>query len=247
MAKVLVIDDEPDLVDLVVHHLKASGHETVAAADGRTGILRANEQPDLIILDLMLPDMDGTEVLRSLKADERTRAIPVIFLTARTEEVDRIVGFELGAEDYVAKPFSPRELMLRVRVLLRRRGEAEETGALRAGGVAVDLSSHRVEVDGEAVDLTATEFRLLAHLMKRPGRVLERDRLLDAVWGQEVYVTPRTVDTHVQRLRQKLGTAGSMIETVRGVGYRFSDEHDRREPDPESPRPGRSKPGASAS
>ncbi|HWN82252.1 MAG TPA: winged helix-turn-helix domain-containing protein, partial [Candidatus Udaeobacter sp.] len=179
---------------------------------------------DLIILDLMLPDMDGTEVLRVLKADDRTRQIPVIFLSARTEEVDRVVGFELGAEDYVGKPFSPRELMLRVRALLRRRGDGEETGALRAGGLAVDLTSHRVEVDGEAVELTATEFRLLAHLMRKPGRVLERDRLLDAVWGQEVYVTPRTVDTHVQRLRQKLGSAGRLIETVRGVGYRFSDE-----------------------
>jgi len=224
MARILVIDDEPDLVDLVVHHLHANGHETVFAGTGRGGIERAREQPDLIILDLMLPDMDGTEVLRVLKADDRTRQIPVIFLSARTEEVDRVVGFELGAEDYVGKPFSPRELMLRVRALLRRRGDGEETGALRAGGLAVDLTSHRVEVDGEAVELTATEFRLLAHLMRKPGRVLERDRLLDAVWGQEVYVTPRTVDTHVQRLRQKLGSAGRLIETVRGVGYRFSDE-----------------------
>jgi two-component system phosphate regulon response regulator PhoB len=224
MARILVIDDEPDLVDLVVHHLRASGHETVFAGTGRGGIERAREQPDLIILDLMLPDMDGTEVLRVLKADDRTRAIPVVFLSARTEEVDRVVGFELGAEDYVGKPFSPRELMLRVRALLRRRGDGEDTGALRASGLAVDLASHRVEVDGETVELTATEFRLLAHLMRKPGRVLERDRLLDAVWGQEVYVTPRTVDTHVQRLRQKLGSAGRLIETVRGVGYRFSDE-----------------------
>jgi two-component system phosphate regulon response regulator PhoB len=224
MARILVIDDEPDLVDLVVHHLRANGHETVFAGTGRGGIERAREQPDLIILDLMLPDMDGTEVLRVLKADDRTRAIPVIFLSARTEEVDRVVGFELGAEDYVGKPFSPRELMLRVRALLRRRGDGDDTGALRASGLAVDLTSHRVEVDGEPVELTATEFRLLAHLMRKPGRVLERDRLLDAVWGQEVYVTPRTVDTHVQRLRQKLGSAGRLIETVRGVGYRFSDE-----------------------
>ncbi len=233
MARILVIDDEPDLVELVVHHLRASGHEAVSAANGRTGIERAREQPDLIILDLMLPDMDGTEVLRTLKADDRTRGVPVIFLSARTDEVDRVVGFELGAEDYVAKPFSPRELMLRVRALLRRRGASEETGAMRAGGLTVDLGSHRVEVDGEAVDLTATEFRLLAHLMRKPGRVLERDRLLDAVWGQEVYVTPRTVDTHVQRLRQKLGSAGSLIETVRGVGYRFSEEAGRNDSGPE--------------
>ena len=159
MARILVIDDEPDLVDLVVHHLRANGHETVFAGTGRGGIERAREQPDLIILDLMLPDMDGTEVLRVLKADDRTRAIPVIFLSARTEEVDRVVGFELGAEDYVGKPFSPRELMLRVRALLRRRGDGDDTGALRASGLAVDLTSHRVEVDGETVELTATEFR----------------------------------------------------------------------------------------
>jgi two-component system phosphate regulon response regulator PhoB len=235
MARILVIDDEPDLVELVVHHLRASGHDAVSATNGRAGIERAREQPDLIILDLMLPDMDGTQVLRVLKADDRTRAVPVIFLSARTDEVDRVVGFELGAEDYVAKPFSPRELMLRVRALLRRRGEVEDEGAMRAGGLTVDLGSHRVEVDGEAVDLTATEFRLLAHLMRKPGRVLERDRLLDAVWGQEVYVTPRTVDTHVQRLRQKLGSAGNLIETVRGVGYRFSDDVGRSDSDPDPP------------
>jgi two-component system phosphate regulon response regulator PhoB len=229
MARILVIDDEPDLVDLVVHHLRASGHEAISAGSGRAGLERAREQPDLIILDLMLPDMDGTEVLRALKADDRTRPIPVIFLSARTDEVDRVVGFELGAEDYVAKPFSPRELVLRVRALLRRRGDSEDAAAMRAGGLTVDLGSHRVEVDGEPVELTATEFRLLAHLMRKPGRVLERDRLLDAVWGQEVYVTPRTVDTHVQRLRQKLGAAGNMIETVRGVGYRFSEEPGRPE------------------
>jgi len=226
MARILVIDDEPDLVDLVGHHLRASGHEFQSAGNGKLGIERARELPDLIILDLMLPDMDGTQVLRTLKGDDRTRPIPVIFLSARTDEVDRVVGFELGAEDYVAKPFSPRELMLRVRALLRRHGDADDQSPLRVGGLVLEPAGHRVVVDQEPVTLTATEFRLLLYLMRRPGRVLERDHLLDAVWGQEVYVTPRTVDTHIQRLRQKLGAAGRHIETVRGVGYRFSESPD---------------------
>ncbi len=225
MAKVLIIDDEPDIVDLVSHHLKANGHEPVGAGSAAEGLRLALDRPDLIILDLMLPDMEGTEVLRALKAEERTRTIPVIFLSARSSEVDRVVGFELGGEDYVAKPFSARELMLRIRAVLRRRKEVEEETALRSGAVFLDPAGHRVEVDGSPIDLTATEFKLLAYLMKRSGRVLDRDRLLDAVWGQDVYVTQRTVDTHVQRLRQKLGASGHLIETVRGVGYRFSDEH----------------------
>jgi two-component system, OmpR family, phosphate regulon response regulator PhoB len=226
MARILVIDDEPDLVDLVGHHLRANGHEIQSAGTGQLGIERARELPDLIILDLMLPDMDGTEVLRTLKGEERTRPIPVIFLSARTDEVDRVVGFELGAEDYVAKPFSPRELMLRVRALLRRHGDADDLGPLRMGGLLLEPAAHRVLVGDEPVTLTATEFRLLLYLMRRAGRVLERDHLLDAVWGQEVYVTPRTVDTHIQRLRQKLGPAGRHIETVRGVGYRFAESPD---------------------
>ena len=224
MLKVLIIDDEPDIVDLVSHHLKAQGYEPLGAATGADGLARAREHPDLIILDLMLPDMDGTEVLRALKADERTRSIPVIFLSARSGEVDRVVGFELGGEDYVPKPFSPRELALRVRAVLRRRQDAEEEAAVRRGGILVDTAGHRAEVDGVPIELTATEFKLLHYLITHPGRVLERDRLLDAVWGQDVYVTPRTVDTHVQRLRQKLGVHGRLIETVRGVGYRCSAE-----------------------
>jgi two-component system phosphate regulon response regulator PhoB len=224
MPKVLIIDDEPDIVDLVSHHLKAQGYEPLGAATGADGLARAREHPDLIILDLMLPDMDGTEVLRALKAEERTRSIPVIFLSARSDEVDRVVGFELGGEDYVPKPFSPRELALRVRAVLRRRLDAAEEATVRRGGILIDTAGHRAEVDGVPIELTATEFKLLQYLLTHPGRVLERDRLLDAVWGQDVYVTPRTVDTHVQRLRQKLGVHGRLIETVRGVGYRCSAE-----------------------
>lgn len=225
MAKILIVDDEPDLVELVSYHLRAGGFEPLGAVTGAEGIQRAREAvPDLVILDLMLPDLEGTEVLKALRANERTRSIPVIFLSARSAEVDRVVGFELGGDDYVAKPFSPRELVLRVRAVLRRRGEREEAERLRSGALNVDPAAHRVEVNGKQVVLTATEFRLLTYLMRRPGRVLGRDQLLDAVWGDEVYVTPRTVDTHVQRLRQKLGTAGRLVETVRGVGYRFDDE-----------------------
>jgi two-component system phosphate regulon response regulator PhoB len=225
MAKVLIIDDEPDIVDLVSHHLRTHGYEPTGAATGADGLERAREHPDLIILDLMLPDMDGTEVLRALKADERTRSIPVIFLSARSDEVDRVVGFELGGEDYVPKPFSPRELALRVRAVLRRRQDAEEeVAAIRRGAIMIDTAGHRAEVDGIPIELTATEFKLLHYLLRRPGRVLERDQLLDAVWGQDVYVTPRTVDTHVQRLRHKLGVHGKLIETVRGVGYRFAGD-----------------------
>jgi two-component system phosphate regulon response regulator PhoB len=225
MAKILIVDDEPDIVELVSHHLRASGLVPLKALSGAAGIKRAREDlPDLIILDLMLPDVEGTEVLKALRSHERTRSIPVIFLSARSAEVDRVVGFELGGDDYVPKPFSPRELVLRVRAVLRRRAEPEETESLRSGGLVVDQAAHRVEVEGKAVELTATEFRLLTFLMRRPGRVLARDQLLDAVWGDEVYVTQRTVDTHVQRLRQKLGPAGQRIETVRGVGYRFGGE-----------------------
>jgi two-component system phosphate regulon response regulator PhoB len=224
MARVLVIDDEPDIVELVSHHLRGSGLEPVGAHTGGEGLRRARELvPDLIILDLMLPDIEGTEVLRALRTDERTRAIPVIFLSARSGEVDRVVGFELGGDDYVTKPFSPRELVLRVRAVLRRRGEPEDSGVLRVGALVLDSARHRAEMNGAPVELTATEFRLLAYLMRRAGRVLGRDQLLDAVWGDEVYVTPRTVDTHIQRLRQKLGPAGQQIETVRGVGYRFTE------------------------
>jgi two-component system phosphate regulon response regulator PhoB len=224
MPRVLVIDDEPDIVDLVSHHLKSGGLEPVAALTGADGLRQAREVlPDLIILDLMLPDLEGTEVLRALRNDDRTRAIPIIFLTARSTEVDRVVGFELGGDDYVTKPFSPRELVLRVRAVLRRFADPEPAGMVRSGSLVIDPSRHRVEVDGVEIELTATEFRLLSYFIRRAGHVLGRDQLLDVVWGDEVFVTPRTVDTHIQRLRQKLGSAGQRIETVRGVGYRFAE------------------------
>ncbi len=221
---VLVIDDERDLLELIAHHLKGAGFEVLTAARGAEGArLAAERHPDLILLDIMLPDVQGTDILRRLRQDQATASIPVIFLTARGEEVDRVVGFELGAEDYVVKPFSPRELTLRVKALLRRAASEEpaEDKVVQRGGIRLDRGRHEVTVAGEVLDLTPTEFNLLAFLMDRPGRVLGREALLDKVWGSDVFVTDRTVDTHVKRLRSKLGPGADAIETVRGVGYRF--------------------------
>lgn len=223
--RILVVDDEKDLLELVAYHLTNAGYKVVTAATGEDALERARgKPPDLIVLDILLPDMPGLEVCRVLKSGERTRAIPVIFLTAKNEEIDRVVGFELGADDYVSKPFSPRELVLRVRALLkRRRGEEGVRPPLVAGELRLDRDRHEVTIGGKSVDLTATEFKLLAHLMDHPGRALTRDQLLDSVWGSEAFVTDRTIDTHVKRLRAKLDAMGERVETVRGIGYRFRD------------------------
>jgi len=221
----LVVDDEPDLLELVRVNLANAGFAVTTAATGREALASVRrERPDLVVLDLMLPDMAGTEVCRELRADASTARLPIIMLTARSDEVDRVVGFELGADDYVTKPFSPRELVLRVRAVLRRLaadGDASDT--LAKNDLRLDTARHRCFVAEEEVDLTAKEFELLAHLMSRPGRALTRDQLLDAVWGAEVSVTTRTIDTHLKRLREKLGSAGDLIETVRGIGYRFAE------------------------
>ncbi|MFO7768784.1 MAG: response regulator transcription factor [bacterium] len=221
---ILIIEDEEDLLGTLEYNLQREGYQTRTAATGRDGLEEAFREPipDLILLDLMLPDVSGTEVCRQLREEPRTRDVLVLMLTAKGEEIDRVVGFEVGADDYVPKPFSMRELMLRIRALLRRRqhdpGETEQT---HFGRLRVDTEGHRAWVDGEAVDLTALEFRLLTTLLERRGRVQTRDILLDDVWGIQAHVTTRTVDTHVKRLREKLGEAGDYIETVRGVGYRF--------------------------
>jgi two-component system phosphate regulon response regulator PhoB len=181
--------------------------------------------PDLIILDLMLPEMHGLEVCKALKVDPQTKGIPVIMLTAKAEEVDRIVGFELGADDYVTKPFSPRELVLRVQSVLRRElGKPVETDIITLGGIVLDRTRHQVAVKGKPVELTATEFKLLATLMERRGRMQSRDVLLNDVWGYESAIDTRTVDTHVRRLREKLGKHADCIETIRGFGYRMMEE-----------------------
>lgn len=222
---ILVIEDEPDVLGLIQYHLQRAGYKTLTARDGATGLRKArDEMPALIVLDLMLPGLEGTEVCRQLKADPKTAHIPIIMLTAKGEETDRVVGFELGADDYIVKPFSPRELVLRVKTILRRAtGKTAPAEVLKAGNLAVDLARHEATSSGKPVELTATEFKLLATLMERRGRVQTRDRLLADVWGYEGDVDTRTVDTHIRRLREKLGKAADSIETVRGVGYRFAD------------------------
>ncbi|HEY8965602.1 MAG TPA: response regulator [Candidatus Methylacidiphilales bacterium] len=224
--KILVVDDEADVLDLVCMNLRAAGYAVAAAENGAVALQKAKaEKPDLIVLDLMLPEMNGLEVCKALKKEDATASVPIIMLTAKTEEVDRIVGLELGADDYVAKPFSPRELVLRVKSVLRRGQEkpAEEE-PLVLGDLFLDRSRHEVTVKGKSVELTATEFKLLAVLMERRGRVQGRERLLNDVWGYESVIDTRTVDTHVRRLREKLGRAASYIETIRGVGYRILGE-----------------------
>ena len=227
---ILVIEDEADLLESVVYRLQQEGFHTRAALNGADGLHQAGmlPVPDLVLLDLMLPHMGGMEVFRRLRAEEATRHVPVIIVSARGEEVDRIVGFELGADDYVVKPYSPRELMLRIRAVLRRGSQEITPGdeLVKFGCLSLDGLGHRVWVSEDEVSLTALEFRLLSTMMERKGRVQTREKLLDDVWGYDVHVTSRTVDTHIKRLREKLGDAGRYIETLRGVGYRFRDKPD---------------------
>jgi two-component system phosphate regulon response regulator PhoB len=222
---ILIVEDDEDILELLSYNLRGAGFAVVASRDGFDALSKARRTPpDLIILDLMLPGLDGFEVCKELKREPKTAQVPVIMLTARGDEVDRIVGLELGADDYVVKPFSPRELMLRVRAVLKRSGpEVREKPVLRKGGLCVDMAAHRAEIDGVEILLTATEFKLLAELFRGQGRVQTRDQLLNTVWGYEFEGYARTVDTHVRRLRQKLGAYARMIETVRGVGYRFKE------------------------
>jgi two-component system phosphate regulon response regulator PhoB len=225
--RILIVEDDEDILQLLSYNLEGGGFEIETAASGPDGLAMAKQgNYDLVILDLMLPGMDGFDVCRELKRGTETSETPIIMLTARSEEVDRIVGLELGADDYVVKPFSPRELILRVRAVLRRySGEnaEHERSRIERDGLSVDLDGHKAFIDDEELPLTATEFRLLAELLRSSGRVRTRDQLLTTVWGYEFEGYARTVDTHVRRLRQKLGDKASFIETVRGVGYRFKE------------------------
>ena len=222
--RVLVVDDEPDIVALVAYHLAKAGYRVATASSGTDALESARrERPSLIVLDLMLPGMTGYEVLEQLRAADATRDVAVLMLTARREESDRIQGLSLGADDYLTKPFSPQELVLRVGAILRRvsAGGATSGDRLHLGALQIDLGAHQVKVDGALVDLTPTEFKLLLTLAERRGRVQGRAHLLETVWEAAPDIQTRTVDMHVQRLRAKLGAAGDMIETVRGFGYRL--------------------------
>ena len=220
---ILIIEDESDVAGLLEMALRKAGFKASTAGDGASGLQKARDnRPDFIILDLMLPKMSGLEVCRILKGDGATAHIPILMLTAKAEEIDRIVGLEFGADDYVTKPFSPREVMLRIRAILRRGEKPVET--LKAGSIAIDPARHQVRVSGKRVHLTSLEFKLLRTLIQRRGRVQDRDKLLNDVWGYESVIDTRTVDTHVRRLREKLGKAGDVIETVRGFGYRLREE-----------------------
>ena len=225
--EVLVVEDEPDIRALIVHHLTRDGFRCRTAADGAEALARLRSGvPDLVVLDLMLPGMDGLELTRRMRAEPAWAGLPIIMLTAKADEVDRIVGLELGADDYVAKPFSPKELMARVRAVLRRARPADDARAISGGGVVLDPARHRVTVAGVPSELTAKEFDLLHALMAAAGRVLTREVLLNRVWGyaHADTIESRTVDVHVRRLRAKLGAAGRRIATVKSVGYRFESE-----------------------
>jgi two-component system phosphate regulon response regulator PhoB len=224
--KILAVDDEPDALELIQVNLVGAGFTVVTAVDGGQAIKKARAVlPKLIILDLMLPEVDGLEVCKILRRDSATASIPIIMLTARATEVDRVLGLELGADDYLTKPFSPRELVLRVKSLLRRSQTAVDTSEqIRVGMLFVDIPRHSIEVQGQAIDLTATEFKLLTMLALRRGRVLSREQLLRDVWDYDSPIDSRTVDTHMRRLREKLGPASKYLNTVRGVGYRFVEE-----------------------
>jgi two-component system phosphate regulon response regulator PhoB len=225
-ARILIVDDEPDVVQLVAYNLSAADYEVLSASDGADALKKARAMtPNLIILDLMLPEMDGLEVCKLLRRDQTTAGIPIIMLTAKAAEMDRVLGLELGADDYVTKPFSPRELVLRVKRLLRTGSTPAEQGdRIQVADLTVDILRHETLVKGKAVDLTATEFKLLTTLAQRRGRVQTREKLLQEVWGYDNVIDTRTVDTHMRRLREKLGPASRHLDTVRGVGYRFVEE-----------------------
>jgi two-component system phosphate regulon response regulator PhoB len=223
MKTILVIEDEQDLAELIAYNLEKEGYVPLIAVDGTSGLKKAqSEIPDLILLDLMLPGISGIDICKVLKENERTAAISIIMITAKGEEIDRVVGFEVGADDYMVKPFPMRELLLRVRAVLRRPGSVEPSGnIIKIGPLSIDSDCHIVNIAGEEIFLTSTEFKLLWSLAEKIGRVQSRERLLKDVWGFSHIGDTRTVDTHITRLRTKLGMAGNLIRTVRGYGYKI--------------------------
>lgn len=224
--KILVVDDEPDALELAGFNLKRAGFDVISASDGAEALRKTREfSPNLIVLDVMLPEVDGLEVCRVLRGESRTAAIPILMLTAKAAEIDRVLGLELGADDYLTKPFSPRELILRIKNLLGRRATTDASkDVMRVGTICIDLDRHEVTVGRRPIELTATEFKLMTLLAQRRGRVQSREQLLRDVWEYDTMIDTRTVDTHVRRLREKLGSAARYLDTVRGVGYRLVDE-----------------------
>jgi len=223
MKTILVIDDEKDLIKLIDLHLSKEGYLVIGAKNGIEGLdIALKHKPDLILLDIMMPKLDGLEVCKRLKSATETSRIPVVMLTAKAQETDKVIGLELGADDYITKPFSPRELVARVKAVLRRSEPAKLKDALTVGDITISYAGRTVEVKNKKIELTQTEFNLLWHLMNRPGRVISRDDLITAGRGDDAMVIDRTIDVHIASLRKKLGKSGSVIETVRGVGYKFS-------------------------
>ena len=223
---ILIVEDERDLAEIIAYNLRLEGYETTHVASGKSAIQHLSEMEncDLVLLDLMLPDVSGIEVCRRIRGNEKTASLPIIMVTAKGEEIDRVVGFEVGADDYVVKPFSARELMLRVRAVLRRKDvQKEPNKQLEIGIFRIDIPAHRVWIDSEEIILTALEFKLLVTLIERKGHVQTREMLLQDVWNMDPNVNTRTVDKHVQRLRQKIAAGADYIETIRGVGYRFKN------------------------
>jgi len=222
---IAVVEDEPDIRSLVVLHLKKEGFQTEAFESAKPFFRSLDKRrPALVILDLMLPDMDGLDITRTLKRRDDWASLPIIILTAKSTETDKVLGLELGADDYLTKPFSPKELVARVRAVLRRPGQAAETKTLRAGpNVVLDVDKHEVTARGRKIDLTLAEFKILALLVSHPGRVYGRDQILDGLWGGEKIVIDRTIDVHIRNLREKLGEDGSLVKTIRGLGYKFEE------------------------
>ncbi|MEW6510718.1 MAG: response regulator transcription factor [Bacteroidota bacterium] len=225
--RILVVDDERDIVDLLRYNLGREGYDVVTAYDGQEALRRAADPPDLVLLDVLMPVMDGFETCKQLKANPRTASVPVLFLTASASEVDEVLGLELGADDYIQKPISPRKLLARVKTALRRSARGGEVSTdlplIRAGGLEINRSNFTVRIDGKEVFFPRKEFEVLSLLASHPGRVFTRERLLHAIWGSDVVVVDRTIDVHIRKIREKLGDAAAMIETIKGVGYRFKE------------------------
>ena len=223
--KIYIVEDEPDIRETLEYNFSNEGFEVFTAPDGEEALSNIKKVlPDVLILDLMLPGLSGLDVCKSIRADDDIRDMSIIMLTAKGEEIDRVIGFELGADDYVTKPFSVRELILRVKVLLKKQRESlVENKLVTFGPIRIDLDAHELKINDKEIVLTALEFKLLQHLVKRKGRVQTREQLLGDVWGYSAEVTTRTVDTHIKRLREKLGNTSEYIQTIRGVGYRFSN------------------------